>query len=163
MFDTEIATSAQAYNVPEAWVRAVIETESSWQPSAYRAEPQINDASYGLMQLLYRTASGLGYTGDPAGLYDPATNIDLGTKLLGQLRRSYGDDFARVYSAYNSGKPDAYLTSTQVGANVARALGNLEKWISTQVSELTASPAGTGVAVLIAFVLLWAWGGKRKK
>jgi soluble lytic murein transglycosylase-like protein len=163
MFDTEIAASAQLYNVPETWVRAVIDTESSWRPMAYRAEPQISDASYGLMQLLTRTAKGLGYTGAPEGLYDPATNIDLGTKLLGQLRRSYGDDFRRVYSAYNSGKPDTWLTSTQVAANVTRALGNLEKWLNTEVSALTASPAGSGVAVLIAFVLLWAWGGKRGK
>lgn len=163
MFETEIATSAQAYNVPETWVRAVIETESSWRPMAYRAEPQINDASYGLMQLLMRTAKGLGYTGAPEGLYEPAVNIDLGTKLLGQLRRSYGDDFRRVYSAYNSGKPDTWQTSTQVAANVTRALGNLEKWLTAEVSALTASPAGTGVAVLVAFVLLWAWGGKRGK
>lgn len=162
MFDNEIATSAQLYNVPETWVRAVIETESSWKPMAYRAEPQINDASYGLMQLLMRTANGLGYSGEPEGLYNPAINIDLGTKLLGQLRKSYGDDFRRVYSAYNSGKPDAWQTSTQVATNVSHALSNLAKWIDSGVATLTASPAGTGVAVLIAFVLLWAWGGKRK-
>jgi soluble lytic murein transglycosylase-like protein len=161
MFDNEIATSAQLYNVPETWVRAVIETESSWRPSAFRQET--NDASYGLMQLLYGTAKGLGYTGAPDGLYDPAVNIDLGTKLLGQLRRSYGDDFRRVYSAYNSGRPDLWQTSTQVATNVAHALANLEKWLNTEVSALTGNPAGTGVAVLIAFVLLWAWGGKRGK
>jgi len=115
------------------------------------------------MQLLTATAAGLGYTGTPDGLYDPATNIDLGTKLLGQLRRAYGDDFRRVYSAYNSGKPDLWQTSAQVAAHVATAMANLEKWLTVEVSGLTGSPAGTGVAVLIAFVLLWAWGGKHRK
>lgn len=161
MFDTEIANSAQRYNVPEVWVRAVIETESSWRPNAFRQEK--NDASYGLMQLLTGTARGLGYNGTPEGLYDPAVNIDLGTKLLGQLRASYGDDFRRIYSAYNSGRPDLWQTSTQVATNVSHAIANLEKWVTSGVSTLTASPAGTGVAVLIAFVLLWAWGGKRGK
>jgi soluble lytic murein transglycosylase-like protein len=161
MFDTEIANSAQLYNVPETWVRAVIDTESSWNPNAHNASDPTG--AWGLMQILYRTATAMGYTGAPEGLYDPAVNIDLGTRLLGQLRRAYGDDFRRVYSAYNSGKPDLWQTSAQVAGNVARALGNLEKWLNTEVSTLTASPSGTGVAVLIAFVLLWAWGGKRGK
>lgn len=121
-FEGDIVGSATLYNVPASWVRAVIMTESSGDPNAYRAEPQINDGSYGLMQLLLRTARGLGYAGTTAGLYDPATNIDLGTKLLRDLRRSYGTNFERVYSAYNSGNPDRYRTSTQVAANVARAV-----------------------------------------
>jgi soluble lytic murein transglycosylase-like protein len=112
------------------------------------------------MQLLTRTAKGLGYTGPAEGLYDPEVNIDLGAKLLGQLRSSYGDDFRRVYSAYNSGKPDLWQTSTQVAANVGRALTALEKWVTSEFSEITGG--NSGVVVLLAFVLLWAWGGKRK-
>lgn len=160
MFDNEIANAAQRYQVPEAWIRAVIDTESSWQSNAYN--PDDPSGAYGLMQILFRTAKDLGYTGEPIGLLDPETNIDLGTKLLGQLRRSYGDDFRRVYSAYNSGRPDLWRTSQQVAANVTRAIANLEKWVTAGVSELTASPQGGAVALLIVFVLLWAWGGKRK-
>jgi len=162
MFDTEIATSARLYNVPETWVRAVIETESSWKPNAFRAEPKINDASYGLMQLLYRTAQNLGYTGTRDGLYDPIVNIDLGTKLLGQLRALYGDDFQRVYSAYNSGSPDRWLTSTEVGRNVSRAVDNLSKWISAGVSQFTAAPESSPLVGLLILVFLWAWTNKRR-
>jgi soluble lytic murein transglycosylase-like protein len=166
MFDAEIQSSARKYNVPESWVKAVISTESSWNPTAYRAEPRINDASYGLMQLLYRTAKGLGYTGVPDGLYDPATNIDLGTMLLGQLRMRFGDDFRAVYSAYNSGSPSLWQTSREVAANVGRAVENLTKWIQSEVVELTAGAAEAGtspnVVGLIVLVLLWAWAGKRK-
>jgi len=148
--------------VPESWISAVIETESSWNPGAYRAEPQINDGSYGLMQILVKTARGLGYTGDPDGLWDPATNIDLGTKLLNELRGRYGEDFRRVYSAYNSGKPDLWQTSTQVGANVKRAVDNLTKWVSAGVSEFAASPASGPLVGLLILIFLWSWTGKRK-
>ena len=61
-----------------------------------RFQSLIGDASYGLMQLLMSTARGLGYTGDANGLYDAATNIDLGTRLLSDLRRRYGTDFDRI-------------------------------------------------------------------
>ena len=137
MYDDLIASAADTYFVPESWIRAVIQVESSWNPSAFRAEPAINDASYGLMQLLSTTARGLGYSGDPTGLYDPATNIALGAELLGQLRAKYGDDFNRVYSAYNSGKPDAYLTSTQVANDVAKAVAALATYVNQDVSALT--------------------------
>jgi len=162
MFDTEIATASRTWNVPESWIRAVIETESGWNAQAYREEPKINDASYGLMQLLYSTALGLGFTGTSTGLYDPATNIDLGTKLLGQLRKAYGDDFRRVYSAYNSGNPDLWARSKEVAAHVARAVDNLSKWVQTEVAEVTRNPESSSVVGLVLLVLLWAWVGKRK-
>lgn len=120
-----IARNAAAWSVPESWIRAIIQTESGGDAYAYRAEPQISDASYGLMQLLYSTARGLGYSGQPDGLYDPETNVYYGTKLLSQLRGKYGADPSRVYSAYNSGSPDKYRTSSQVAANVNRFIVNL--------------------------------------
>ncbi len=162
MFDSEITASAQRYNVPESWIKAVIETESSWNPKAYREEPKINDASYGLMQLLYNTALGLGYSGTSSGLFDPATNIDLGTKLLGQHRAAYGDDFRRVYSAYNSGNPDLWGRSKQVAANVERAVNNLARWVSAGVSEFAQSPQSGPLVGLLVLVFLWSWTGKRR-
>ena len=160
MFDDLIQAASAKWQVPVPWIQAVIETESSWSASAYREEPQINDASYGLMQLLYKTAKSLGYSGAPEGLFQPGVNIDLGTKLLSNLRKSYGDDFRRVYSAYNSGNPDAWETSSQVAANVARALVALERYVGLAVGVVTQSP-GAAIAVLVAFVLFWTWGGGR--
>ncbi len=162
MFDSEIRESATRWNVPEPWIKAVIETESSWNPQAYREEMKINDASYGLMQLLYKTALGLGYTGTSSGLYDPATNINLGTKLLGQLRTQYGDDFRRVYSAYNSGNPDLWQRSTQVATNVARAVTNLTKWVSSEVAQFTAAPESGPMVGLLVVMLLFFWTGKKR-
>src|SRR5436190_17055569 len=136
MLEEIISTAAYWYDVPVPWIRAVIDVESGWNATAYRFEAKINDASYGLMQLLYRTAQGLGFTGQPEDLYDPAVNIDLGARLLGQLRARYGDDFRRVYSAYNSGRPDLWETSAQVAANVARALKALAKYLTQAAPDL---------------------------
>lgn len=63
-------------------VLAIIDIESNFDPSAYRAEPKLNDASRGLMQILYRSAQDRGYGGAPDGLYDPATNILFGVRHL---------------------------------------------------------------------------------
>jgi soluble lytic murein transglycosylase-like protein len=161
MFDAFIQAASRQYNVPESWIRAVIETESSWNPNAYRAEPQINDASYGLMQLLLGTAKGLGYTGNPTGLYDPQTNIDLGSHLLGDLRDRYGDDFRRIYSAYNSGRPDLWETSTQVAANVKRAMENLSQWVQESAAQVAASPTSGPLAIGAILLLLW-WSQKTR-
>lgn len=152
-YDALIRKHAAGFGLPVAWIKAVMQQESSGRPDAYRAEPQINDASYGLMQLLYRTAKGLGYEGSPEGLYDPETNIFLGSKLLADLRSRYGDDLRRVYSAYNSGKPDLYLTNSQVASNVNRVIGYLAEFLKKEPFIV----ATGGGAVLLIAVLLYLW------
>lgn len=105
-FDSNIALAASAWGVPASLIKAIIERESGFDPNAYKAEPQIGDASRGLMQLLYGTAQALGFQGAPDDLYDPDTNIRLGTRYLRDLIRTasvngYGVDSA--ISAYNAG------------------------------------------------------------
>lgn len=120
-FDSLILRAREVYGVPFAWVKAIIATESSFNPQAYRAEPAINDASYGLMQILEGTARKIGFTGSRTDLYDPETNIMLGAKLLAtDIIPRCGMNFERVYSAYNSGRCDS--TSSQVALHVARAV-----------------------------------------
>lgn len=80
----------------EADVMAVIEVESSFNPSAYRFEPRLNDASIGLMQVLFSTAKDRGYTGGPAGLFDPLTNIRIG---MAHLKWSFDTLSARMGEA----------------------------------------------------------------
>lgn len=157
MYESFIQTTAQQYGVPATWIQAVIQTESSWNPTAYRPEPAINDASYGLGQFLLKTAQSLGYAGTPDGLYDPATNIDLIGHYLRDIRRTVGDDFQRAYSMYNSGNPDAWLTSSQVAANVARAVQALTKWTNAAVSSMTGNPLTSALVMIVAgyFLLLW--------
>jgi soluble lytic murein transglycosylase-like protein len=161
-FQGVISKYAAEFQVPEVWIKAVIMAESSGRVDAYRPEPSINDASYGLMQLLYRTARSLGYAGAPEGLYDPDTNIRLGTKLLGTLRARFGDDLRAVYSAYNSGSGTAYTTNPQVASNVSRVLGFVEDFLYREPVIASAGALG----LLIVGVFLWYWGrtkGKSKK
>jgi soluble lytic murein transglycosylase-like protein len=152
-FQSFIAAAAQQYGVPEVWIKAVVMTESSGDPMAYREEPRLNDASYGLMQLLSSTARGLGYSGPVAGLYDPATNINLGTKYLAQLRAAHGTNFQRIYSAYNSGSPDRYLSSSQVAANVERATGFLNEFLNE--SPALASSGLMGALLISGLAFYW--------
>lgn len=112
-FDDLVLSNANKYGVPAWVIKATIGRESSFNPKAYRAEPDLTppDASRGLMQLLGSTAQALGLHGDVGddvlkvgGLYEPALNIQLGAKLLGQLHSRFsGEPWDNVYAAYNAG------------------------------------------------------------
>lgn len=85
-------------------VKAIIAKESAWNPQAIRQEPQLHDASRGLMQVLYSTAQDMGYGGDATGLFDPATNIQTGVAFLQSLISRYPNILDAI-SAYNGGHP----------------------------------------------------------
>lgn len=123
-YDKFVTAASKRYDVPEHWINTVIEHESKGNPKAWRAEPAHGEGvgTRGLMQLMPGTARDLGFKGDDFDeLYDPETNIDLGTKYISQLRKKFGDSFERIYSAYNSGDPDAYKTRADVKEHVAQA------------------------------------------
>jgi len=160
VYDDLILQASVTYNVPFHWIKAIIGAESNFNPNAYRTEPKINDASYGLMQILYSTAVSLGYTGPPEGLFDPMTNIGLGTKYLAQLIKHYGSSsFERIYSAYNSGSPDKYLTNSEVAQHVRNAVAWLEK-VSSVVTE---NPTATGLVTLVIAGLIIYYLTRRKR
>lgn len=108
-FDGPINVAASNYGVAADLIRAIIGQESQFRPSAVRQEPAINDQSIGLMQVLYGTAKGEGYTGpigSPTtltGLYDPSANITYGTSYLARQLQRAGGDIERAISAYNGG------------------------------------------------------------
>jgi soluble lytic murein transglycosylase-like protein len=123
-FDESVYDAASLWNVPVPLIKAVISLESEFVPTATRVEapkpslpptpdfPAGGDESIGLMQLLVRTARVLGYggpIGDPSvlsGLFDPDTNINLGTRLLGDNLRyaeASGLGIDAAISAYNGG------------------------------------------------------------
>jgi soluble lytic murein transglycosylase-like protein len=181
-YDPIIQAASVNYNVSVPLIKAVIMTESSFNPNAYRAEPAINDGSYGLMQLLFRTAVWLGVLpNDPSRakeLFDPVKNIDGGTRLLAKLQAKY-ENVDDIYAAYNSGavRKNAagdYVNTkgdTGVQARVDRFLGIysdfLTEWeetaaaIQTSEAEVTgggdptsgeASPASLAGIVLVALL-----------
>lgn len=102
-YDGIIIAAGGRYVVDPMLIKAIINKESSWNPGALRSEPQIHDASYGLMQLLQRTAAGMQPGVTPSDLFDPAINIDLGTRYLANQLGLYG--YPAGISAYNAGHP----------------------------------------------------------
>jgi len=116
LYEQEIQSASSKYGIPVEIIKAIIQVESSWNRNAYRAELKINDASWGLMQVLYRTAQWLGYSGPPEGLYDPATNINLGTKYLKYQWDRYGN-WVDVFAAYNAGTAKRKTDGTYINQN----------------------------------------------
>ncbi len=98
-----INEASAKYGVPAELIAAHIEQESGWIPSAFRYEPALNDGSYGLMQVLSKTASQvLGRVLGASELYDPRTNITAGTAYIAQNLRRW-PDIKDAIAAYNAG------------------------------------------------------------
>ncbi|WP_226001305.1 lytic transglycosylase domain-containing protein [Paenibacillus sp. BJ-4] len=93
-YDDMINEASQKYGVPVALIKAVIDTESSFNPLVTSSA-----GAKGLMQLMDATAQGLGVS-DP---YDPAQNIDAGVRYLSyQIKRFNGQENMAL-AAYNAG------------------------------------------------------------
>ena len=90
------------YIVPVPTILAVVHQESGGDPEAFRVEPSVADASFGLMQVLLGTARGLGFTGPPRMLFDPSTSIQLGTQDLAGGIKDYGSEWLALID-YNGG------------------------------------------------------------
>ncbi len=82
-------------NRPRWLVRAVIETESNWNPRAYS-----HKGAGGLMQLIPTTAQKYG----AYDLFDPQQNIDAGVKHLKWLLERYNGNLDLALAAYNAGE-----------------------------------------------------------
>ena len=93
-----IDEASSEFGVDPDLVRAVIKQESGWKPKAVSPV-----GAQGLMQLMPKTAKGLGVTDS----FDIRQNIRGGTKLLGQLLRQYNGDVEKALAAYNAGSARA--------------------------------------------------------
>jgi soluble lytic murein transglycosylase-like protein len=71
-----ISKYAALYDVPESLVHHVVRRETNYNPAAVHA------GNWGLMQIRYNTAKGLGYDGSPTGLLDAETNLKYAVKYL---------------------------------------------------------------------------------
>jgi len=92
--DRIVNATAERHRVDPALVRAVIQAESSGQPTAVSRK-----GAQGLMQLVPSTAERMGVR----NTFDPEQNVDGGVKYLRMLLERYNGDLDKALAAYNAG------------------------------------------------------------
>jgi len=95
--DSLVAQHARTHGVPEALVHRVIRRESSYNPRA------LSKGNFGLMQIRYATARGMGYRGSPSGLLDANTNLTYAVPYLANAYKVAGGNVDRAVALYASG------------------------------------------------------------
>jgi soluble lytic murein transglycosylase-like protein len=93
--DRMVQEAAARHKVDPALVKAVISTESGWNPRAVSRKGAV-----GLMQLIPETAERYGV----GNLFDPAQNVEGGTTYLKWLLDRYNGDLPKTLAAYNAGE-----------------------------------------------------------
>lgn len=93
-YEPWIRGAAKLYQLPESLVRAVIHTESNYNPNVVSGA-----GAMGLTQLMPSTARFLGVTRP----FDPRQNIYGGAKFLRLLANRFGGDMVLVLAGYFSG------------------------------------------------------------
>ncbi|NID17443.1 transglycosylase SLT domain-containing protein [Luteibacter yeojuensis] len=144
--DGVVEQSSQA-GIEAPWAYAIIRAESAWMSDARSAA----DAR-GLMQLLPGTAAlvakrnGLAWAGG-GSLYEPATNIVLGTRYLAQMAARYNGAPWLASAAYNAGpnRVDQWV----------EARGTLEPDLF--VASIPYKETREYVARVMAFAVIYDW------
>lgn len=95
--DSLVAHHARVHGVPEALVHRVIIRESGYNPRAS------SRGNLGLMQIRYATARGMGYRGNPSGLFDANTNLTYAVPYLANAYKVAGGNADRAVGLYASG------------------------------------------------------------
>jgi len=93
--DRIVRDAAARHDVDPALVKAVISTESGWNPQAVSRKGAV-----GLMQLIPGTAQRFGVNNS----FDPAQNVEGGTTYLKALLDRYNGDLPKSLAAYNAGE-----------------------------------------------------------
>lgn len=144
---TTLRREVRRHALDEAWVTALIRAESAWQPHARSSA----DAR-GLMQLLPGTGAatarqlGLAWAG-PDALYQPQTNIALGTGYLASMLARHGGQPYLATAAYNAGP-------APIGRWLAqRPAHDIDLWVETIPYRETREYVGR----IMAFSVVYDW------
>jgi soluble lytic murein transglycosylase len=142
-----LVPQAQEAGIDPSWAYAILRAESAWMSDARSGA----DAR-GLMQLLPSTAAlvakrnGLSWGGGDT-LYDPVTNIILGTRYLAQMASRFSGSIWLASAAYNAGP------------------GKVDQWLETRgslppdlfVATIPYKETREYVARVMSFAVIYDW------
>jgi soluble lytic murein transglycosylase len=144
--DALIRREAAKHGLDPAWIAAEIRAESVFNPKA-----RSGANAMGLMQVLPETGAAvarrLGRSwGGAASLYDPETNIVLGTAYLREMKEKYGRPYVAI-AAYNAGPTPTARWQSQ------RPSMDADFWIET----ISYRETREYVARVLAFSVIYDW------
>jgi len=134
-----IEAASARHGVDPGLVEAVIACESNFQPSVVSRA-----GACGLMQLMPGTARQYGLE-DP---FDPAGNVEAGTRHLAGLLESFGGDQRLAIAAYNAGEGAVRRSGgmppyAETIRYVQKVQGYFARLVGADPAPATASPAGS--------------------
>lgn len=126
-YEDLIQTASAKYDVPVDLIKAVIDTESSFNPNVVSSA-----GAKGLMQLMDGTANGLGVS-DP---FDPAQNIDGGVRYLSYQLKRYNGEENMALAAYNAGPGRVNKLGVNNDAELMANLSGLPKETQAYIAKI---------------------------
>lgn len=107
VFREEVLGAAKPRNLDPRFVLAIMKQESSFRPGV-----KSPSAARGLLQLVIDTAlkynKKAGYpTLQPDDLYQPQTNIAIGSEYIADLKKEFGGLYEAIAASYNGGEDNA--------------------------------------------------------
>ncbi|MFC4103946.1 lytic transglycosylase domain-containing protein [Paenibacillus xanthanilyticus] len=126
-YDDLINQAGAKYGVSPSLIKAVIDTESS-----FNANAESHAGAKGLMQLMDGTARGLGVTDS----FDPKQNIEGGTKFLAYLLDKYDGNEKAALAAYNAGPGRVDRAGIKTNEDFTALIGNLPKETQKYVGKV---------------------------
>ncbi|WP_405115947.1 lytic transglycosylase domain-containing protein [Paenibacillus sp. FSL K6-1217] len=126
-YEELIQTASSKYGVPVDLIKAVIDTESSFNPNVVSSA-----GAKGLMQLMDGTANGLGVS-DP---FDPAQSIDGGVRYLSYQLKRYDGEEKMALAAYNAGPGRVNKLGVSSDAELMANLSGLPKETQAYIAKI---------------------------
>ena len=135
-FQNLIQSASKKYGVDSSVISAVIKAESGFNSSAVSST-----GAKGLMQLMPATAAGLGVKNP----FDPAENIDGGTKYLKQMIDRYNGDVKMALAAYNAGSGSLKrqgITNLDTPEQTSKLYGETKSYINKIMGYINSDSEG---------------------